>query len=120
MKVFNKSVNSARQGEIYFVRVKGLPDNTKPVQPVDGKYIIAHSETGHHHVMEASPNVKYFSTPDPLVSYLQVVEATDATEALLEHLRDFDTHDTIKFEEGIYCAVTGRESAPEGWRKVAD
>lgn len=120
MKQFTSKVKSARQGEIYFIRIDKLPASAIPVKPEDGKFIVAHSETGHHHVIEARPNVKYYSTDNPLVSYLQVVEATDATEAILKHLRTFDTHEPISFHEGIYCAVTGRESAPEGWRKVQD
>ena len=120
MKHFSKEVQAVRQGEVYFVRINKLPKDITPITPTEGKYIVAHSETGHHHVIEATPNVQFFSSNDPLVSYLQVVEAADATEVLLKHLRSFNTHDSIKFDAGIYCAVTGRESAPEGWRKVQD
>ena len=120
MKDFNKDVQTARQGEVYFVRVKKLPDGVKNIEPVKGKFTIAHSETGHHHVMEAKENLKYFSSDDPLINYLQVVEATDEVENLLVHLRGHDTHDTVKFSPGVYCAITARESAPEGWRRAAD
>ena len=39
--------------------------------------------SGHNHVIAESPQVKYFSTDDPLVSYLQVIEATDAAEVVV-------------------------------------
>lgn len=121
MKYFDKNAQSARQGEVYFIRIGVLPPDAEPIDAENGKFIVAHSETGHHHVIEARPNVKYYkSANDPLVSYLQVIEATEATETLLEHLRQFDTHETISFSEGIYAAITGRESSPEGWRKVQD
>lgn len=120
MKDFNRNICTARQGEVYFMRVDKLPDGLKPVQPENGRYILAHSETGHHHVMKARENIRFFESGDPLVSYLEVIEATDESEALLEHLRSFDTHETIRFSEGIYAAITARESTPEGWRKAQD
>ena len=117
MKTFK---NCAAQGDLYFLRVTALPDNITPVAPENGNFILAHSETGHHHVMEARPNVKFFSSDKPLIGYLQVVEATDEAETFIEHLRSFDTHAPIKFNVGIYKIVNGRESSPEGWRKVSD
>lgn len=120
MKIFSKDLPSARQGDVYIIRAKAIPDGVRQAVPVDGKYIVAHSETGHHHVIEATPNVKYFTTDNPIVSYLQVIEATEKSEAILEHLRNFDTHDSIVLTDDIYCLVNGRESAPEGWVRAAD
>jgi hypothetical protein len=117
MKTFKKC---AAQGDVLFMRVAALPSGVKPVRPEDGRFILAHSETGHHHVMEARPNVSVFSTPEPLVSYLQIVEATDAAENFIEHLRNFDTHAPIAFAPGVYKVINQRESAPEGWRRAAD
>jgi len=117
MKTFQKC---AAQGDAMFVRVDSLPKGVKPIAPEQGKFILAHSETGHHHVMEARPNVKVFSTDNPLISYLQVVEAADEAETFIEHLRSFDTHEPISFKPGIYQVINQRESAPEGWRKAAD
>jgi hypothetical protein len=117
MKTFK---NCAAQGEVYILRVKSLPKNTKPVESEQGKFILGHSESGHHHVIERTPNVQYFTADEPLVTYLQVIEATDEAEVVLEHLRSFDTHESIKFDAGIYKIINARESSPEGWRKVAD
>jgi hypothetical protein len=110
----------AAQGDVYFLRVEKLPDGLTEAKPEGQKFILAHSETGHHHVMEARPNVKLFSTDNPLVSYLQVIEATDEAENFIEHLRNFDTHAPISFKPGIYKVINQRESAPEGWRRSAD
>lgn len=85
-----------------------------------GKFIVAHSETGHHHVIAERPGVQVYTTDDPLVSYLQVIAATDETKALLEHLRDWDTHETISIGAGCYELRRQREYAPEGWRRVED
>ncbi len=117
MKTF---VETAAQGDVYFLKVTSLPAGLKQVKPENGQYIVAHSETSHHHVIADHPNVKLFSSDNPLVSYLQVVEATDEAETFIEHLRSFDTHAPIKFAPGIYQVINQRESAPEGWRRAAD
>ena len=117
MKKFTKC---AAQGDVYLLKVDALPKVVRQISPEDGRFIIAHSETGHHHVMEARPNVKMYSTDNPLVNYLEVIEATDQAEALLEHLRNFDTHAPLIIAPGIYKVINQRESAPEGWRRAAD
>lgn len=112
--------NQAAQGDLFLRRIDKLPNGLKPMAEESGKYIIAHSETGHHHVIESRPNVVVYATDDPLVSYLQVIEATDAMETVLEHLRNFDTHESIKIASGNYEIRRQREYTPEGWRRVAD
>lgn len=112
--------NQAAQGDLLIRRVEKLPAGLKPMATEGGKYIVAHSETGHHHVIAARPNVVVFDTEDPLVSYLQVVEATDAMETVIEHLRSFDTHEALGVPPGNYEIRRQRENAPEGWRRAAD
>lgn len=110
----------AAQGDLFIRRINALPAGLKPMAVEAGKYIVAHSETGHHHVIEARPNVVVFDTDDPLVSYLQVIEATDAMETVIKHLRSFDTHESIKVGPGNYEIRRQREYTPEGWRRAAD
>ena len=117
MKTF---VKIAAQGDLLLRRIESLPGGLKPSAIECGQYIVAHSETQHHHVIEARPNVRVLDSADPLVSYLEVIEATDKTECLLEHLRSFDTHDTISIAPGIYEIRRQREYTPQGWRRVAD
>ena len=61
-----------------------------------------------------------YNTDDPLVSYLEVVEATDAAETLIEHLRSYDTHEALSVPTGIFEIRRQREYVPEGaggaWR----
>ena len=120
MKVFEKHIKAVRQGEVYMVRIKILPKDAKPIEAENGRFILGHSESGHDHVIECNPNVQYFSASEPLITYLQVVEANDEAEVLLKHLRSFDTHEPIKFEAGTYKIINARESSPEGWRKASD
>ena len=112
--------NFAAQGDAMLRRVKALPSGLKAAQPENGVYVVAHSETGHNHVVDAAPNVRVYDTEDPLLSYLEVIEATDAMETLLRHLRSFDTHETIRVSPGIYEIRRQREWSPEGWRRAAD
>ena len=118
MKTFK---NCAAQGDLMIRRVETIPVIAEIIYPdVHGHYVCAHSETGHSHIIVAHPHVKLFSTDDPLISYLEVVEATEETETLIEHLRSFDTHESILVTPGIYEIRRQREYTPEGWRRVAD
>lgn len=112
--------NCAAQGDLMLRRIATLPANVKPLAAENGVFVVAHSETGHNHVIEAKPNVQWYGTDDPMVSYLQVIEATDATETLLRHLRGHDTHKTIVIPPGVFEVRRQREHTPEGWRRVAD
>lgn len=112
--------DQAAQGDLLLRRIDAIPVGAQPMQAERGNFIVAHSETGHHHVIAARPNVQVFTTNDPLVSYLQVVEATDAMETVLEHLRSFDTHESIAILPGNYELRRQREYTPEGWRRVED
>jgi len=113
-------VNQAAQGDVMIRRIDKLPAGVKPMASENGVFIVAHSETGHHHVIAERPNVKMFASDDPLVSYLQVIEATEQTETLLEHLRSFDTHQTLSIPAGLFELRRQREYSPEGWRRAAD
>lgn len=115
MKTFTKI---AAQGELRFIR---LPDNYKipasavKVDPEHGHVIVGHSETGHHHVMEAT-RTTMFRLPDSILDCLLVVDKPDT----LKHLREFDTHEPLSFAPGKYRVTTAREYTPEGWRRSMD
>lgn len=117
MKTF---INCAAQGDLLLRRIDKLPAGVKPMAAENGAFIVAHSETGHHHIIMERPNVKVYVTDDPMVSYLEVIEATEKTEALLEHLRGHDTHETLSIPTGIFELRRQREYTPEGWRRVQD
>jgi hypothetical protein len=117
MKTFT---NCAAQGDLLLRRITKLPAGVKLLPAERGAFIVAHSETGHHHVIKERPNVRLYTTGDPMVSYLEVIEATEQTEVLLEHLRGHDTHETIAIPPGIFELRRQREYSPEGWRRVED
>lgn len=103
------------QGDVYIRRVEALPDGAIPVAPENGRVIVAHSETGHHHVMDAG-TVTMHRLPDSIMDCFLVVK--EASE--LVHLREHDTHEPIRFEPGTYHVRRQREHSPEGWRRVED
>lgn len=107
----------AAQGDLYLRRVEKLPDGVIPVSPENGKYVLAHSETQHNHVIMERPEVSQFSFGDLLKSFL-VVTGDEPVE--LQHERSFDTHESILINPGIYELRRQREYIPEGWRKAAD
>lgn len=117
MKTF---IKQAAQGDLLIRRIEKLPEGLTPAKAEGGRHVLAHSETGHNHVIAERPTVKVYGTADPLLSYLEVIEATDEAEALIEHLRTYDTHETIKVPPGVYEIRRQREYSPEGWRRVAD
>lgn len=114
MKTFE---NCAAQGDLLVRRIDNLPKGLKKIKPEKGKYVLAHSETGHHHVVKSNPGVECFMGDDPLVSYMTVI---DQTEVVLEHLRNFDKHESILVKGGTYEIRRQREYVPEGYRRVAD
>lgn len=112
--------NCAAQGDLLIRRIDTLPANAIPVAAERGTYVVAHSEPGHNHVIAERPNVRLYTTGDPMISYLEVIEATDATETLIEHLRSFDTHEAVAVPIGVFEIRRQREYTPEGWRRVED
>lgn len=110
---FNKQ---ARQGDMLLTKLDKLPDNLIEERAVNGDYVLAHSETGHNHVVKASHEVKFFRNPDnEFVGYLSVQAPTE-----VRHLRSFDTHKTIGLKEGVYEVRRQREYTPEGLRRAQD
>jgi hypothetical protein len=97
----------AAQGEITIRRIDNLPDGLTPVEPVDGEFIVGHSETGHHHVMTMEK--AQFFAPEVMPAGMRVLYGIlDAPKELI-HKRDFDTHEPIRHEPGMYEFRSGRE-----------
>lgn len=123
MRVWKPGQKVAAQGEAIIIRIndltdaerRGLPDpGGERVVCDGGQAIVAHSETGHHHVID-SPDVRLLETSDPLVCRLQL-----ASDAELQHLRTFDTHESWMLPAGEYIVTRQRERGPEGWKRVED
>ena len=118
MKTFEKQ---AAQGDMLIFRLDDdwtPPDNAEKVKPEDGVYIVGHSETGHHHVIDraATKTTTMYRLPDSIYDAFITVGAPTS----LDHERPFDTHESIALSPGNYHIKRQREYTPEGYRRVAD
>lgn len=107
------------QGELLIRKIDKLPDGYKPMETENGRFIIGHSETGHHHVVRQQENVvAYVNDNDPMSLCLVVNNPKE--ECYLDHERSFDTHKPFFFGDGVYHIRRQIESSPEGFRIAAD
>ena len=107
--------NIAAQGDVLIRRVDALPAHCLKVESTEPELIITHSETGHHHVMDAKKVDIYCDAANPLLAWIKVNRPTS-----LLHKRSFDTHEPIKFEKGVYEIRRQREYVAQGFRKAQD
>ncbi len=114
MKSF-KGHNQGIQGDVAFTRIDALPSGVVTAVAEDGNYVVAHSETGHNHVVAERSARMYNDINNSLVGYLVVEDVAN-----LKHLRNYDTHETVQFDVGVYRINRQREYTPEGLRRVAD
>ncbi len=102
------------QGDLLVMRVDALPDGLRE-ESHNGRVVVAHSETGHHHVCEVH-EARLFRSQDPLTCYLQIA----GTGAEIVHNRPWDTHATLSLPPGVWMMRNQREYSPEAWRRVTD
>lgn len=105
----------AAQGDFLITRIGELPVSAEPVQADQGVTVIAHSETGHHHVIDAEAATLY-RLPEALYETFLVVDRT----AAIQHRRAWDTHEALEVRPGIYRINRQREYVAEGFRLAAD
>ncbi len=105
------------QGDLLVMRVDALPSGLSE-EKHKGRIVAAHSETGHHHIVEGrdAHEARLFRGADPFTCYLQLQGAG----AEVVHHRPFDTHETLGLGPGIWLMRNQREYSPESWRRVAD
>ena len=130
MKTFN---NQAAQGDMLIRSIDKLPSNVKEAQEENGNYVLAHSETGHNHVVKKQHGISFYQNDnDPFIAYLVIDTDKIKENVELKHLRDHDTHETISFFTGdnfskikdkgkkIFEIRRQREYTPEGFRRAQD
>jgi len=115
MKTFK---SQAAQGDLLLRRIDTLPAGAEAVIAEKGAYVLAHSETGHNHVVMERPNVRFYQDRQDTFRSWLVVDGEESVP--VEHQRDFHTHETIQVPPGIYEVRRQREYTPEGFRRAAD
>ncbi len=103
------------QGDLNIFKIDCLPEGCQKVNPESGQFILAHSETGHHHIVLERGAQLFINETNEFIKYLQVGEPTE-----VRHMRSFDTHESIALSVGTYKLTNQREYVPEGYRRAAD
>jgi len=107
------------QGDILIRKIDKLPADAIKLEAENGNYVVAHSETGHHHAVKAVPQVSFYQNAnDNNIAYLVIDNAGEDVE--LKHLRSFDTHESIGFRNGIHEIRRQVEGGVRGFVRVAD
>ena len=105
----------AAQGEITVIRIVGgsgkLPADGRPLAQENGRYVVGHSETGHHHVLSRSDGVAVCEAANPPAG-MRVLRAILEQPTSLDHLRPHDTHESLLLEPGEYELRIAREYDP--------
>lgn len=107
--------NMAAQGDVMFIRIEEIPADAVKAETECGKYIVAHSETGHHHVVDSKNAQMLIDKTNSFIAYIKVLKPVE-----VEHKRSFDTHESIVLSPGNYQVRRQQEYTPEGFRRVAD
>lgn len=113
MKTFKKQ---AAQGDVFFEKIDQLPDGLEKAKPKNGNIVVAHSETGHSHVIDSRAADLLIDQTNQFIAYLDIKK-----DCTIEHLRNHDKHESIAFKKGDRVRVRRqREYIPEGFRKAQD
>lgn len=96
-----------RHGEIILHPVSAFPKGRKKQVT---SYIVGHSETGHHHVLESTDTFKVLKTAEDSV-WLEIL-----SPANLVHKKQVDKHNTLTVSPGKYKVIYKTEYDP--WSKV--
>lgn len=104
------------QGDLMIRRIGVIPASAIRSAPESGYHILAHSESGHNHVIDGDAADRFIDETNQFISYLRALSDSE-----IKHLRDFDTHEPLQVEAGfLYEVRNQREYTPEGWRRAAD
>jgi len=70
-------------------------------------YIVGHSETGHHHVLESETEFEVMTDAEKKELYLRLFEP-----AKLVHQKSYDAHRTLNIPAGTYKVIRKTEYDP--------
>lgn len=108
-KVLNKMKKDNRtpiqHGENILIPVTSLPAGAAKVY---NSLVIAHSESGHSHVLELpTTGASFFEDKENDVLYVELLE-----QAMLSHQKTHDKHDTLTVKPGIWMVRHKSEYSP--------
>lgn len=110
------------QGEIYARKIEQLPDDLEPFAEKDsnGSWIISHSESGNHHVID-SPGVTVMERTKDVPEGMRILYAIVERPASLRQ-DAVNAHEAHDMPPGVYEMRISREFDPflQQARRVAD
>jgi len=101
MRKFKKS---AAQGEVNVMLIDTIPPGLKAFEPENGFYIIGHSKSGNHHVLEREHVDMFVGEKTP--AGMQVLYGIVKSPTEVKQLRDSQPHETIGLNEGDMIRIT--------------
>lgn len=105
------------QGDMLIIPIKTIPANARAAIAEGQHFILAHSESGHHHVIDRKKVEVYEAADDAFISYIHTL----GDDAEIIHKRDFHTHESLLLKAGQnYEVRRQREYVAEGFRRAAD
>lgn len=126
----------AAQGDLLIIRadiIGEIKDGWDVVVSGSGEHVVAHSETGHHHVLRAYrppagilagmalKALTLWRNPKAENSELRsIVDVPEGGFAEIAHLRSNHTHETHILPPGCWVLIRQQRSTPEGWSIVTD
>jgi len=103
-KMSNLKILAVRHGEVLLLPVDKMPRGGKK----HTSFIVGHSETGHHHVLESKTEFRVTTdTVDKAMLYIQLFEPAN-----LIHQKTVNRHKDLTIPAGIYKVVHKREYDP--------
>lgn len=104
---FDPGRRSIPQGDCLLIPIRAVPETARGqvLAPEGRHHVIAHSETGHHHVIEARGDIRHFGSLDRLRAFLEVGGPAPAE---LKHLRDHHRHETQIVPAGAWLVQRQR------------
>jgi hypothetical protein len=101
----NQMYQGTQHGEIYLLPVSKVPKGNKSQHSL---FIVGHSETGHHHVLESKAEFEVIEPENMSDSiFLSLLQP-----AQLVHKKSFDKHQTLTIKPGLYEVKHKREYNP--------
>lgn len=95
--VFDFTRSTILQGDVALIPVTEFPITTTELGQTGSEVVVAHSETGHHHVVRGTAVEVYHAPDDPSVMLIEVHQPGE-----LQHDRDEHRHESQVVEPGKY------------------
>jgi hypothetical protein len=104
------------QGDVTLIPIMDIPEGLTLIKSDNGQFIVAHSETGHHHTVMERPDITMYKGMDMFRDFLKV----ENTPTELFHLRTVHNHKEHVIPVGSWIVQRQAKYTPEGWKKAVD